>query len=64
MSLSFPLTTGTVPKLRSSIDSQEMMVGHVRQGLDQWLLTPDEHFFDDYNKLPSYCDALREGNPP
>jgi hypothetical protein len=73
MSLSFPLTIGTVPKLRSSIDSQEqaqLPVGevHVRQELDQWLLTPDDQysmpFFDDYNKLPSYRDALREGNPP
>lgn len=73
MSLSFPLTVGTVPKLRSSIDNEDqprMSVYdvHVRQELDQWLLTPDEQyntpFFDDCSKLPSYRDALREGNPP
>ncbi|KAI8378172.1 hypothetical protein EDC96DRAFT_493825 [Choanephora cucurbitarum] len=74
MSLSFPITLGTVPKLRSSIDSaerpliEESDTVHVRQGLDAWLFEGQEQFtasyFEAYNKLPSYRDAIREGNPP
>ncbi|OAD02994.1 hypothetical protein MUCCIDRAFT_109845 [Mucor lusitanicus CBS 277.49] len=71
MSLSFPLTVGTVPHVRSSMDRGDRRVLpedidaiHVRQELDQWLLTPSDQHYDEFNKLPSYRDVLREGYPP
>lgn len=71
MSLSFPLTIGTVPHVRSSMDRGDHRVMpedidaiHVRQELDQWLLTPSDQHYDEFNKLPSYRDVLREGYPP
>lgn len=71
MSLSFPLTIGTVPHVRSSMDNGDHRVMpedidaiHVRQELDQWLLAPSDQHYDENNKLPSYRDVLREGYPP
>lgn len=71
MSLSFPLTVGTVPRVRSSMDRGDYRVMpedidaiHVRQELDQWLLAPSDQHYDEFNKLPSYKDVLREGYPP
>lgn len=48
MSLSFPLSIGTVP----------MEVMTVRPQANQWLSTSTSE------KLPSYLDVLKEGNPP
>ncbi|GAA5802314.1 hypothetical protein HPULCUR_007778 [Helicostylum pulchrum] len=68
MSLSFPLSVGTVPGLQSVGNNNAMLQEeglHVRQELDQWLLTPDHHYYTGYfDKLPSYMDAIEEGNPP
>ncbi|KAG2234079.1 hypothetical protein INT48_006224 [Thamnidium elegans] len=79
MSLSFPLSVGTVPGIQSvgssnhdhtnammQEDRHSNIEGlHVRQELDQWLLTPDHHHYTGYfDKLPSYMDAIEEGNPP
>lgn len=71
MSLSFPLSVGTVPGIQSvgNDDSNAMQQQeeglHVRQELDQWLLTPDHHHYTGYfDTLPSYMDAIEEGNPP
>lgn len=75
MSLSFPLVIGTVPTTTTttretnySVDESPMHIEdvHVRQELDQWLLSTDQDelsYFDN-NKLPSYHDVLLEGNPP
>ncbi|CEP10353.1 hypothetical protein [Parasitella parasitica] len=71
MSLSFPLKVGTVPHVRSSEDGGDHRVVpenvdaiHVRQELDQWLLGPLDQHYEEYGKLPSYRDVLREGYPP
>ncbi|KAI8979176.1 hypothetical protein BDF20DRAFT_868052 [Mycotypha africana] len=43
---------------------------HRRRELDEWLLTPTDQNYsfndtdNDWNKLPSYPDVLKEGNPP
>lgn len=75
MSLSFPLTIGTVPshtrETNNSVEppmlDEDTNAVHVRQELDQWLLTPDQDelsYFDEFNKLPSYREVLLEGTPP
>lgn len=74
MSLSFPLTIGTVPDMQSDSNDQTNIILQeqdsvdplcVRQGLDHWLLTPDHPQYTlHFDKLPSYMDAINEGNPP
>jgi hypothetical protein len=75
MSLSFPLSIGTVPsnarETNYSVEPPMLIEDdtnavHVRHDVDQWLL-PDQDelsYFDELNKLPSYGDALLEGHPP
>jgi hypothetical protein len=91
MSLSFPLSVGTVPigtTTNSAANSTAAFMDniivfpeveeehssnyqavHVRQELDQWLLAPGQHHHHPQtllysDKLPTYIDALNEGNPP
>lgn len=71
MSLSFPLTVGSIPNYRQTSLPEPRQIEnasiHIRQDLDHWLLTSDQYnllYADDFNKPPSYREVLREGNPP
>ena len=65
MSLSFPVFLGTAPMISNPTIQQHTLPQiqvHPVQEHDHLFQTPDA--FNHPDKLPSYTDVLREGNPP